>query len=253
MRKIYKVLCLLAAGLSFASCSEVEPDAFQDITGIYFNNRSNTDVLQDTVDVTFVYQDTDEMDVPVTVQLLGRTSANSRPVSITVASNDAVEGTDYRLPSACELPADATTFTYNVTLLRTAALKQRAKSLTLTIHANDLFALPITHEVSATGDTITSLSYRITFSDMFSQPPSAWEEELLGEFSQQKFELICKVVANVKPSDFNDESIMTLAKQVYIYNEVTAYVSEQVEKRQAGEDYDADAFDATTGEPLSFS
>lgn len=247
----YNKLFILSA-LALASCSEVEPDLFQDITGIYFNNRSNTSVLQDTTDVTFVYEDADEMSVPVTIQLLGRTADTPRPVSISVESTDATEGTDYRLPTTCELPAGATSFTYDVTLLRTAALKLRAKSLTLSIHANDHFALPITHEMSATGDTITTLSYRITFSDMFSQPPSAWEEGLLGTFTQQKFELICKVVTGVKPSDFNDESIMTLAKQVYIYNEVTAYVTEQAEKRAAGDDYDADAFDPATGEPLSF-
>lgn len=250
-RKIYTALLTLAAGVLMTACSEQVPDDFQQIEGVYFNNRSNTSVLQDTTDVTFVYEKDDEMDVPVAIQLLGRPAEHARQVSLTVSSDNAVEGVDYVLPATAEIAAGATSLSYVVTLKRTAALKTQRKSLTLTLHANDNFTLPVQSEVTTAGDTVTTLSYRIIFSDMFTTAPEAWEKELLGTFSQQKFELICDVL-DIDPADFNDDTVMTLAMQAYICSEMTAYVSEQKALRDAGEAYDANAFDST-GAPLSFT
>lgn len=243
------IACLTAAVLT--ACSEVEPTAFEDTTGIYFNNRSSAGELTDSTDVTFIYESADEMTVPVKVQLLGRPSATPRPVAITVTSDDAVEGIDYTLPASAELPAGASDFYYNITLKRTAALKQRRKSLLLTLAANADFSLPFTSEVNAAGDTITSLAYRIWFSDIFTKAPSEWQTDLLGTFSQQKFELICKVIDNVEPADFNNGEKMTLAMQAFIHTEMTRYVKTQQEKKAAGESYDADAFD-DKGNALEF-
>lgn len=86
---------------------------------------------------------------------------------------------------------------------------------------------------------------------MFTKAPAAWDENLLGKFTQQKFELICKVL-QINPADFNDPSLITLAKMLYISAEMTAYVAEQKENRDAGKDYDKEAFDPKTGEPLTF-
>ena len=85
---------------------------------------------------------------------------------------------------------------------------------------------------------------------MFTYAPVAWEENLLGAFSQQKFELICDVL-DVAPADFNDVSVMTFAMQVYISSEMTQYVKEQEEKKNAGEEFDENAFDGN-GDPLTF-
>jgi hypothetical protein len=87
---------------------------------------------------------------------------------------------------------------------------------------------------------------------MFTSAPVAWDTNLLGEFTQQKFELICKVL-EIDPGDFNDPSLMTLAKQLYISSEMTAYVRGEIARKEAGESYDPDAFDHQTGEPLSFT
>jgi hypothetical protein len=92
---------------------------------------------------------------------------------------------------------------------------------------------------------------RIYFSDMFTKAPAAWDKNLLGEFTQQKFELICKVL-QIDPDDFNDPAVITLAKMLYISAEMTAYVAEQKESRDAGMEYDRAAFDSQTGEPLTF-
>lgn len=241
-------VCMLAL---LPACTEQVPSEFQQIDGVYFNNRSNTSVLQDTTDVTFVYEKDDEMDVPVSIQLIGRPSDVARSVAITVSSDNAVEGADYVLPTTAEIAAGETSLKYIVRLKRTAALKTTKKSLTLTLHANDYFTLPVTSEVTTAGDTITTLSYRIIFSDMFTSAPEAWEKELLGTFSQQKFELICDVL-DIDPADFNDSGVMTLAMQSYICSEMTAYVNQQKALKDAGNSYDANAFDST-GAPLSFT
>lgn len=249
MKNRYIVVFLsLLIGLS--ACDEREPDTFQNISGIYFNNRSSASALKDSIDVTFVYESGDDMEIPVKIQLLGRPVDESRPVDIRVSSENAVEGTDYVLSDKVEIPAGASSINYIVTLKRTESLKTMKKTIYMELRANDYFALPVTEEIQAGGDTVSTLRYRIIFSDMFTSAPVAWEENLLGAFSQQKFELICDVL-DVAPADFNDVSVMTFAMQVYISSEMTQYVKEQEEKKNAGEKFDENAFDGN-GDPLTF-
>lgn len=240
---------LLLGALLLWSCEERNPDLFGEITGVYFYNRSTHMSVTDSLDYTFVYEASDRIEVPVRVQLLGRASEKDRPLDISVTSENAEEGTDYLLPSDPVLPAGAYETEYVVTLLRTASLKSAAKMLELEIHANEHFDLPVA-QMSQVSDTVSVLTLKITFSDMFTKAPSAWEENLLGVFTQQKFELICKVLS-IDPADFNDASLLTLAKQLYISAEMTGYVQEQVGRKERGETYDADAFDSK-GEPLTF-
>lgn len=207
-------------------------------------------VLSDSLDVTFVYTAGDLMEVPVKVQLVGRTAQEDRPLEITVSSDNASEDVDFVLPQQPVLPAGASSVDYVVTLKRTEALKSEKKMICLQIHANDHFDLPVTEMVQY-NDTVSTLQYRIYFSDMFTKAPAAWDANLVGEFTQQKFELICKVL-DIDPGDFNDPSIITLAKLLYISAEMSAYVDGEVAKKKAGESYDEDAFDKTTGEPLNF-
>lgn len=207
--------------------------------------------VTDSTDLTFVYEAEDELEVPVKVQLMGRTAEYDRPLEIRISSENAQEGTDYILPAQAVLPAGASSVDYVVILKRTPALKKEKKMLRLQIHPNEYFDLPVTHHVQV-GDTVSALDYRIYFSDMFTPAPVAWDTNLLGEFTQQKFELICKVL-EIDPGDFNDPSLMTLAKQLYISSEMTAYVRGEIARKEAGESYDPDAFDHQTGEPLSFT
>jgi hypothetical protein len=232
------------------SCVERNPGVFHDITGVYFNNTSGAMVLSDSLDVTFVYTAGDLMEVPVKVQLVGRIAQEDRPLEITVSSDNASEDVDFVLPQQPVLPAGASSVDYVVTLKRTEALKSEKKMICLQIHANDHFDLPVTEMVQY-NDTVSTLQYRIYFSDMFTKAPAAWDANLVGEFTQQKFELICKVL-DIDPGDFNDPSIITLAKLLYISAEMSAYVDGEVAKKKAGEPYDEDAFDKTTGEPLNF-
>lgn len=236
--------------LALVACQERTPEFFQDITGVYFNNMSATMSVTDSLDLTFVYEAGDEMEVPVKVQLLGRSAEQDRPLAVTVSSDNAREGVDYVLPQQTVMPAGASSVDYVVVLKRTDALKSERKMIHLTLHANEHFDLPVA-KMEQIADTVSIVDVRIYFSDMFTKAPAAWDENLLGKFTQQKFELICKVL-QINPADFNDTSLITLAKMLYISAEMTAYVAEQKENRDAGKDYDKDAFDPKTGEPLTF-
>lgn len=247
MKRIYVLLLTLVC---FISCEERNPDFFKDMTGVYFNNTSLGMTVTDSLDLTFIYEASDEMEVPVKIQLMGRASDVDRPLNVTVTSENAEEGVDYVLPADPVLPAGAYNADYIVTLKRTDALKKTRKMIELHIHANEHFELPVS-ELVQVADTVSVLSLRIYFSDMFTKAPAAWETNLIGEFTQQKFELICKVL-EINPADFNDPSIITLAKMLYISAEMTAYVEGEVEKKNSGESFDADAFDEETGEPLTF-
>lgn len=236
--------------LVLASCEERTPGHFQDISGVYFNNTTGTMLITDSLDVTFVYTAGNDLEVPVKVQLLGRTVDQDRPFAITVTSDNAEEGVDYTLPQQAVIPAGSSYADYVVTLKRTEALKSEKKMICLQVYPNEHFELPITHLVQY-ADTVSTLEYRIYFSDMFTKAPAAWEENLVGEFTQQKFELACEVL-DIDPADFNDPSVMTLAKMMYISSEMSAYIAGEIEKKENGQEYDADAFDPVTGEPLSF-
>ena len=249
MRKIRYIFMILGLLLCIG-CEERNPALFEDISGVYFNNRSGLMMVVDSLDVTFVYEKEDYLDIPVKVQLVGRPADQDRPVKITVDSATAEEGMDFILPADPVIPAGATGLDYVVRLVRTDALKTQKKMISLAIHANEHFSLPVT-EIVQVSDTVSTLGFRIFFSDMFTKAPAAWDENLLGEFTQQKFELICKVL-QIDPADFNDPSVITLAKMLYISAEMTAYVAEQKENKDAGKEYDKDAFDPQTGEPLTF-
>lgn len=248
--KIKKLLLGALAVVALGSCSEQTPEVFEDINGVYFNNRTNTNVLQDATNVTFVYQKGDEMQVPVKIQLVGRPSEQAREIALTVTSDDAQEDVDYTLPEKAEMPAGATVFEYVITLKRTAVLKTQLKHIKLSLQPNANFMLPVTQEVMANGDYVTTLAYTIAFSDQFTTAPKAWDKGLLGEFTQQKFELACRVL-DLDPADFNDDTKMTLAMQSYVSTQMQLYVRQQQALRLNGEAYDADAFDAQ-GNPLQF-
>ena len=206
--------------------------------------------VSDSLDVTFVYEAGDVIEVPVRVQLLGRAADRDRSLAIEVTSDNAEEWTDYVLPERAVLPAGASFTDYVVKLNRTEALKKDKKTIRLQIFPNEHFSLPVT-EIVQVGDTVSTLIYTISFSDMFTKAPAAWEDNLVGEFSQQKFELICKVL-DIDPADFNDPEVITLAKLLYISAEMTAYIQEEVRKKADREPYDVEAFDKITGEPLNF-
>lgn len=240
----------LLLGLCLAGCKESLPDRFGAIEGVYFNNRTNGNSLIDSASYTFIYEDADLLEVPVRVQLVGRASSVDRAVDIRVSSPDAAEGTDYTLSGGAVLPAGSTSFDYVVTLRRTPVLKEQAKNLLLELRASEHFIIPFTYQAQSGGDTTSVVTFKINFSDQFTAPPAGWKKMFIGEFSQQKFELICDVM-EIPRSDFNEEDKISSAKWIFIQSRMIAYVKDQQDKKSAGEPYDERAFDEN-GAPLTF-
>lgn len=245
---LYLGLLFLAGCIA---CNEEEPEAFQNIDGIYFDNRGSSNTVTDSVYVTFVYTNEDMLEIPVQVQALGRPAPTSRPIAIRVAGGDAEEGTDYELKNAAEIPAGALTLNYTVVLKRTAALKTRDRELVLELQANEHFILPFEYQVQAGNDTVPVTTYRIIFTDRFTVEPEGWNDTYGGDFSQQKFELMCRVL-DLDRAAFNRTDGISLSRWYYICLSMTEYVSEQTKLKEAGKPYDTEAFDAQTGQPFTF-
>ncbi len=249
--KTNKIFTIALLCLGLAGCKESVPENFGQITGIYFNNRLPNNTLIDNTAVTFIYEDNDYIEIPVKLQLMGRKSDYARQIGVSVESDNAVAGTDYILPhEPAALPSGATEYSYIITLKRTAALKQQIKSLTLKLTANDNFIIPFTHQVQTGGEKTSVERFVIEFSDQFTAPPQGWKKMFVGDFSQQKFELICDVLG-IPRADFNESGKISSAKWMFIQSQMLAYVQDQVILQAAGEPYDERAFDQN-GNPLSF-
>ena len=247
MRKLASYILVLFVALS---CQERHPALFDDVSGVYFNNLSGTMSLLDSLDFTFVYEAEDRVEVPVKVQLVGRCADYDRPVNVVVRSSDAVLGEDYLLPEDPVMPAGAYSTDYVLTLIRTQALKHQKKTIQLEILPNEHFSLPVTEMVQI-ADTVSTLLYTVSFSDMFTKAPQSWDTNLVGRFTPEKFDLACKVL-DINPADFNDPQVVTLAKLLYISAEMTDYIAGEIEKKNNGQPYDEEAFDQN-GEPLVFN
>lgn len=240
---------MLAAPL-FTSCEESLPNHFEQIDGVYLNNLLPNKTHVDEADITFIYEDGDLLEVPVRVQLLGRMRDYARKVDIVVESDNAREGVDYELATAPEMPAEVTQFDYIVRLKRTPELEHTTKNLTVSLRANENFIIPFEEFVQTGKDTTSVVHYCINFSDQFTSAPEGWRTTFVGEFSKEKFLLICRVM-DMPRSDFNDPHKISEARWMFIQSRMIEYVDEQVEKRDRGEEYDKEAFDSE-GNPLVF-
>lgn len=249
--KTRSIISLLVLPLLAAGCRESLPRHFAAIEGVYFSNQQHNGLLIDTASYTFIYEDRDQMEVPVRIQHMGRMAREPRPVSLRISSPDAAEGVDYTVGEEAFLPAEATNFDFQITLYRTEELKSRTKRLVVELAANDCFCIPFTELIQSGGDTVSTVRYTIYFSDQFTAPPAGWREMFIGAFSQQKFELICDVM-EIARADFNEEGKISSAKWMYIQSTMIGYVRDQQRLRDAGQPYDERAFD-DSGAPLSFT
>lgn len=250
IKHILTTSLVIASALLASSCKESTPGYFDDITGVYFDNRTAVGVLTDSVSVTFAYEKENFMDVPVKIRLVGRPVGYDRPINVTVASDNAQEGRDFNLPEKLVLPSGKVETDYVIRLNKTKELNDAEKSITLMLHSNTDFDLPFPGEKNPAGEMITALEFRVFFSNIFNKAPAAWETNILGPFSREKFELACKKL-DIDPADFNDPTKMTLPRSMFVSKEMNNYVKEQIENKKAGRPYDKEAFDSK-GQPLNF-
>ena len=148
-RNIFIWIMLLIMGLT--ACSEEEVNTYSADKGIYFNQRIRVgNILTDSTNFTFVYieESQNEATVSIPVQLVGRATDEPRPVNIKVVGGSAKEGDDFVLPVNPVLPAGASSFNYEITLKRSTALQEEAKTIELAIEENEYFRPIITHEIT---------------------------------------------------------------------------------------------------------
>ena len=250
MKRVLIIMGLFLSMLGFTACEESLPIHFEDITGIYFNNLLPNRAHTDSISVTFIYEDKDVIEVPVRVQLLGRTSEKEREVNITIQSDNAAEGKDYVPVNSSVLPAGATAFDYVIRLERSPELKEMTKKLVVHIAENGNFIIPFESITQSGGQETSVVDFVIEFSDQFTAPPVGWSEMFAGTFSQQKFELITRVM-EIPRSYFNEKDKISAAKWIYIQEQMTLYVRGEVKKKEQGLDYDREAFDEN-GDALVF-
>lgn len=237
--------------MTAAGCSESLPENFGQIEGVYFYNQQENSTLTDKISKTFIYEDNDQIEVPVKVQLLGRVTQHPRQVSIRVHSDNALQGVDYQLSGDAILPADSVWLEYVIIVKRTEALQHEIKSLSVELEPNDNFIIPFTTQTQSDGTVTSVVKYQIEFSDQFTAPPSEWQDGFVGDFSQQKFELACRVM-ELPRADFNEPGKISAAKWLYIQTVMLTYVKDQIDLKNAGKNYDHDAFDEQ-GNALSFT
>lgn len=215
----------------WSACDERTPDLYSAPDGIYFNNRT-AGVAVDTTTVSFVYEadDVDYMDVPVTVQTIGRQTDFHRPVNIRVWSENAVEGEDYELVTPAVVPARTSSFPYVVRLKRTPEIKTELKSVYLELSANDYFEVFLPQEETGSEQRPVTelLTFRIDFSDYYSTSPAGWRKEYVGEFSERKLRLMWKLFDDVVArEDYNTPGAIPFNRWVYMQRELDVYMDEQ--------------------------
>lgn len=229
-RNIFLWLLLL---LVLSACEEKEVETYSGKEGIYFNQRIRIgNILTDSTNFTFVYVDEAEKEaiVSIPVQLVGRAVDKDRPVNIKITGGSAIEGEDFTINEKVVLPADSSSFDFEVTLNRTLELQNTSKTIEFAIEENEFFQPVITHETvdKQSGTKVTALRHKIEFSELFIEgaAPAAWVTQMVA-FTPQRFFLVTRVM-NIPRSDFNDRSKITEARFQYFISEIRKYVAEQM-------------------------
>jgi hypothetical protein len=249
--KYYITIALLNVLGLLSACSESEVPLYSGEAGIYFNNRTSTANLVDSTSVTFIYSEDDFMDIPVAIQTFGRLADFDRPVNLEVTSDNAQQDVDYQLLTPAVVPANVSEFTYTVRLLKTPSLSNETKVIRLKIGPNSYFSNRYPHELVG-NDTVTTLEYRIFFTNQFTVAPAGWNTMFGGTFSVYKLDLLCKLFPEIPRADYNVANKITLAKWSYMQVNVSQYVWQQVQNKAMQIAYDKDAFDPD-GNALDFT
>ena len=181
---LYTIVCLMSGFLS--SC-KMELTPYNDPV----NRVAITDVS--TVNYSFAYypSDVQESVVEMRVTAIGFLSDQSRTVSVRQSNNGpdaAIAGVHYQLASTFDIPANETSVTIPVTLLRDESLQSDTYTLELTLVANNDFQLGYPDKLSKT----------IVIADILLAPPQwgAAANYYLGPWGKEKHKLMIEAGAD---------------------------------------------------------
>lgn len=233
MKQLYSYILTIITALLMASCNESEVPLYSGNEGIYFNNRSAGQTLQDSTEFSFIYYDFTETTMEVKVQTYGRTKEYDRPINLTVTSENATEGVDYEVLDEAVVRAGESNCTLRVKLYKTSILSSETLKIDFLLGSNDFFST----------DFPGTLHYSILFSNQYNVPPAGWVTMFGGTFMPEKLDLLVSLFPEVARKDYNDGSAITLAKWSYMQKTVTDYISQQIQYYMMGAPYDKLIFD----------
>ncbi len=246
-------LCLLMTILLLA-CSQSEVPLYSGTEGIYFNNRTTGQLLQDSTAYSFIYYDLDSMDVVVKIQTYGRMKGYDRPFHLEVSSANAVEGRDYRLCTPAVIPAGESALDYVVRLYKMPILNDEILILRMTLGANEHFGTdyPLAPSADESCAGTDALHFCISFSNQYTVPPKGWQTMFGGTFKPEKLDLLVVLFPEVPRQAYNESGAITLAKWTYMQQTAQEYVFQQLQYYMMGAPYDPLIFDHD-GNTLDFT
>lgn len=252
-----KIKDLYLSGLLYllvTGCSQTEIPLYSGTDGIYFNNRTAGQLLQDSAAYSFIYYDLDSMDVSVKVQTYGRTKPYDRPFLLEVNSENATEGIDYKLCTPAVIPAKMSSVDYIVRLYKNPILNDEILSLRLTLHPNGHFGTnyPLAPDTDEGSTGTNTLCYSISYSNQYTVPPKGWQTMFGGTFMPEKLDLLVKLFPEIPRQSYNESGAITLAKWSYMQKTAQEYVFQQVQYYMMGIPCDPLIFDRN-GNTLDFT
>ncbi len=235
----YGFLLSLAVAPLFTACEEQILNKFEDASSLYFfNGASNNrgDIQRDSVNYSFFLAGSRTVDtVWLDVRLTGSLSDAARPIPIVQTNGDgekaAVAGRDYvgfddpEINRMLVMPANATSASIPVVVLRTAAMETDEFRLDLEITSNEYFVVGIDKQQT----------YTIKITAMASQP-AMWENnaqngyfQTFGTWGQEKMRFII---------DYTGYSAFEETLTGTAYTDIRRFLNMKV--RKALEDYVAE-------------
>lgn len=185
---------------SLLSCKREPLMTYNAEDNIYFNFGA----YQDTLDFTFAYAGSTVTDtiIKIPIAVTGVSTAVDRSFELmTDPSSTAIADTHYALPPLV-IAAGNVVDTLRILFKRTADLTTRSKILKLQLKPNANFNTAIQYKIHPFYDTISMLSFAISFSDILIAGPY-WGTNYaryFGTFSVKKMKLINELLN--MPLDF---------------------------------------------------
>lgn len=201
MKKTVIITISFLSLLCCISCTQDEIETFKEADNIYFSPAifpyiqvgSGARVPADSTGFSFAFDGPEitERQFLVPFRVQGNLSKEDRDVKVTVDSTStAVEDIDFRLPENIVLHAGKEVDTLVVSVIRTPKLKTEELTLVLNLEDNNYFGTKMKSRVIdvLTQKTISSVRFKISFSDQLSKP-AGWFDGILGYFTEKKFYL----------------------------------------------------------------
>lgn len=198
MNAFYKYLTIITVLVT--ACKKESPAIYASDNDIYFSYRT-TNIATDTIQKSFGMRPgvtTDSAAVPV--RLMGNLYAQNRLYALVLdkSQTTAVEGKHFVLPPADSfyIPANATTDTFKVQIMRTADLRDTTLRIVFHLVPNQFFTTSMSVYDEAAASPVSAKMFTVYISDVLPEP-AIWAASVdyLGAYSREKLELMASTLS----------------------------------------------------------